>query len=53
MPAPVAQGLHPLDPLSADLGREHRTEAVPPKPDSLMTDLDTAFMQVVLDVAQR
>jgi hypothetical protein len=46
-------GLHALDAALPDLGGEHRTEAMPPKPDGLMADLDAALVQKVLDVPQR
>jgi hypothetical protein len=42
-----------LDAPSADLGRDHRTDAVPPQPHSLVEDVDAALEQQVLDVAQR
>jgi uncharacterized Rossmann fold enzyme len=37
----------------ADLGGEHRTKPVPPEPDSLVTDVDPALGQQILDIAQR
>ena len=53
MPPPVGQGPHSRDPFAADLGGEHRAEAVPPEPHDLAVDLDAALMQEILDVAQR
>jgi hypothetical protein len=53
MPPPVGQGPHSVDPLAADLGGEHRAEAVPPEPHGLMADVDAALLQHVFDVAQR
>jgi hypothetical protein len=52
VPAPVA-ALHPLDAALADLGGEHRAEAMPPKSHCLVADLDAALVQQVLDVPQR
>ena len=40
------------DPPFPDLGGEQRAEAVPPKAHSLVADVDAAFGQQVLDVAQ-
>lgn len=53
MPAPVAEALHAADPLPADISSEQRTEPVPPKAHSLMTDIDAALEQQVLDITQR
>ena len=53
VPAPVRQGPHSLDPLAPDLGGKHRAEPVPPKPHSLVADLDATLVQQVLDVAKR
>lgn len=50
---PVGEGVHLLDPLTADLRGEHRTEAVPPKPHRLVADVDAALRQQVLHVSQR
>jgi hypothetical protein len=36
----------------ADLGREHRTKPVPPEPHRLVTDIDAAFKEQVLDLLQ-
>ena len=36
-----------------DLGREHRTEPVPPQTHRLVADVDAALEQDVLDLAQR
>jgi hypothetical protein len=52
-PSPVTMGAHPIDPLPADLGGEHRAEAVPPIADGLVAEIDAALVQQVLDVAQR
>ena len=52
-PPPVGVAPHPVDPLLADLGGEHRAEPVPPKPHRLLADVDATLEQQVLDVAQR
>lgn len=41
-----------LNPLSSDLGGEHRAEPVPPKPHRLVADIDATFMQQILDIAK-
>ena len=48
----MGQGPHPVDPLPADFGGEHRTEALPPEPDRLVADVDPALVQQILDVPQ-
>jgi hypothetical protein len=40
-------------PRLPDLGSEHRTKSVPPKPNRLMAYVDPALGQKILDVAQR
>ena len=40
-------------PLRSDPGGEHRAKPVPPKPDGLIADVDTAIGQEIFDVAQR
>ena len=42
-----------LNPLSSDLGGEHRAEPVPPKPHRLVANIYTALVQQILDVPQR
>jgi hypothetical protein len=44
---------HPAYTLPADLGREHRAEAVPPEPNRLVTNLDPTLVQQVFDIAER
>ena len=39
--------------LAPDVGREHWPEPVPPKLHSLVTNVDPAFEQQILDVTQR
>ena len=53
MPAPLRIAAHVRDASPADLRGEHRAKPVPPEPDRLMADVDPAFGQQVLDVAQR
>lgn len=36
-----------------DLGGEHRTKTVPPKPDGFMTDIDPALVEQVLYIPER
>ena len=52
MPAPVRIRMVLNAPFS-DLRREHRAKTVPPEPYRLVADIDTAFEQQVLDLAQR
>jgi hypothetical protein len=50
---PAQTGIGPMmNPSLADLGGEHRTKPVPPKPHCLMADVDTPFEQNVFDLAQ-
>ena len=55
MPFPLAEAAHAADPLAANVGREHRTEPVPPVPHRLVANVDVALEQQVFDVphAQR
>ena len=53
MPPPMSEGPHPLDPLPADLGGEHRAEPVPPEPHRLVADVDAALGQQVLHIPER
>ena len=53
VPAPVREGLHPIDAPAPDLGREHRSKPVPPGPDRLVADVNPALPQQVLDVPRR
>lgn len=53
MPSPVPEAFHPADPLAADVGSEQRADAVPPGPDDLLSDIDSALEQWVFDVPQR
>ena len=53
MPSPVGDALHPADPLPTNVACKHRTEAVPPEPDSLVAKVDTALERQILDIPQR
>ena len=48
----MGQGAHPLAAFATDLRREHRAKPVLPEPQGLMSDVDAALMQEVLDVVQ-
>lgn len=48
----MGEAAHPADPLPSDVGREHRPEPVPPQPHRLVTQIDPALEQKILDVAQ-
>ena len=50
VPAPMTKPAHPVHPLPANVGGEHRSEPVPPEPHRLVADVDTALRQQVLDV---
>jgi len=52
VPAPTA-GFHALDPAFSDLSGKHRTEAMPPIPYRLVTDIDAALVQQILDIPKR
>ena len=52
VPTPMAKPTHRAHSLAADIGREHRAKSIPPESDSLMTEIDAALEQQVLDVAQ-
>jgi hypothetical protein len=43
---------HPIDPLPANLNREHRAESVPPEAYCFVANIDPALSQQVLDVAK-
>ena len=53
VPAPMGIRPHVINALPADLGGEHRSEAVPPEPHSLVADIDPALGQQILHVPQR
>jgi hypothetical protein len=42
-----------VEPAPTSLRRKHRTEPIPPEPHRLMADVDAAFEQQILDLAQR
>src|SRR5271170_6682756 len=53
VPTPLRIAAHVRDASLADLGGEHWTKPVPPEPDGLVADVDSALGQQILDVAQR
>ena len=53
MKTPLRIDAQVRDPLLSDLGGEHRTKPVPPKPDGLVADVDPTLGQQILDVAWR
>ena len=53
MPSPMVEATHPVDTLASDLSSEQRAKSIPPQPDRLMAQLDAAFVQQILDIAQR
>ena len=52
MPLPMTKATHTANPLPPNISREHRTKPVPPEPNRLMADIDTALKQQVLHVPQ-
>ena len=50
---PIRMRTELLNPFPADFSRKHRDKSVPPKPDRLMADLDTAFVQQIFDITKR
>jgi hypothetical protein len=52
MPLSTAR-LHPLNPALPDPRSEHRAKSIPPEPDSLLADLNSALVQQVLHVTPR
>lgn len=53
VPLPIRMSAKVLNPLSSDLGGEHRAEPVPPKPHRFMADVDAAFVQRILHISKR
>ena len=53
VPLPVRIGSHTVDPVFADLRCEHWAKSVPPEPNRLVADFDTALMQQVFNVTER
>ena len=44
---------HLINPSAADLSGKHRAKSVPTKPERLVTDVDAALVQQILDVTHR
>jgi len=53
MPPPLRDLAKLLRPALFDLDRHDRAEAVPPKPDCLVRDVNPALVEQILDVPQR
>ena len=53
VPLPVRKGLHPTDPVSADLCCKHRAKSVPPITHSFVADLYAALVQKIFNIAKR
>jgi len=51
IPSPAA-GLHALDASLPEFWRKHRSEPMPPKQDSLVADVNAAFIQKIFHVPQ-
>jgi hypothetical protein len=49
MPAPMFEPAHPRYTLPADISRNHRLKAAPPKAYCLMTEVDAALKQQILN----
>ena len=52
MPAPLGMASAMAYTPFPDLSSEHRTEAVPPEPHRLMTDVDAALVEQILHLPQ-
>src|SRR5947209_11943079 len=52
VPAPLPEPAHAAHPLPANVARKQRAEPVPPVPYRLMTDVDAALVQEILNVPQ-
>lgn len=49
----MAEAAHAAHALPADVRGKHRPETVPPETHRFMTDIDPAFEEQILDIAQR
>ncbi len=52
VPSP-STGSQTLNPALPDLRGKHRAETAPPKPNRFMADFDAAFVQEILNIAER
>lgn len=52
VPLPLRDLTHIAGPADADLAGKHRAETINPEPHALMADIDSAFVQQILDIAQ-
>ena len=53
MPLPVRECAHLLNSFAADFSGEHRTKSVPPASNRFVADIDTTFVQQVLNIPER
>ena len=53
VPLPVRVCAHLADPFLADLCGKQRAKSVPPKSNRFVADIDAAFVQQILDIAER
>jgi hypothetical protein len=53
MPLPVGVRSHSLHSFSPYLRGKHRAKPIPTKTDGFVADIDTTFMQQILDIPQR
>ena len=53
MPLPLSKASHPVYPGPANVTREQRAEPVPPESHCLVADVDSSFVEQILDVPQR
>ena len=52
VPFPMPETPHAVHSLPTNVGSKHRTEAVPPEPHRLVTQVNAALEEQVLDVPQ-
>jgi hypothetical protein len=52
MTPPMCLGPHTINPLPPDFSGEQRAEAVPPKPDGFIADVDATLMHKIFDIAK-
>lgn len=53
VPFPLPKAPHPFDPLSPEIRRKYRPEAVPPQTHRLMAEIDASLEQQILHIPQR
>jgi hypothetical protein len=52
MPLPVCPRPHSINPFPADLSGKYWAKSTPPKPNGFVADIDTAFVQKILNIAK-